>query len=141
MLRKQGSAVEALLSRQGSPRAEETLRTGDTLLQLAVGFFHLHQSLRGLVADSPAHREAIALFWLQLERALAEIDYQIIREQGVPFDARLHRAVLSRGSGAVKWIVDEVLEPGFMYGGAVRTPAKVILAPWATEQNRKEDCQ
>ncbi|MGD9947716.1 MAG: nucleotide exchange factor GrpE [Desulfobulbus sp.] len=141
MLRKQGAAMEELLSRRDAPQTTAITGKGDNLLQLAVAFFHLDQSLRSLLADSPAHREAVALFWLQLERGLDEIGFQMIREQSVPFDARLHRAVLSRGTGAVEWMVVEVLEPGFIYGETVRTPAKVILAPQAAGQKQIEECQ
>lgn len=141
MLRKQGAAVQELLNRGDAPPVPAITATGDNLLQLAVAFFHLDQSLRDLLADSPAHREAVALFWLQLEHGLREIGVQMIREQGVPFDARLHRAVLSRGTGTGEWVVAEVLEPGFLQKGAVRTPAKVVLVPTEAEQDQQEEHQ
>lgn len=141
MLRKQGAAVDEVLNRQEALQPKKSVGTGENLILVATAFFHLDQSLRDLLIDSPAHREAVALFWLQLDRGLNEIDVQMIREQGGVFDARLHRAVLSRGTGAGEWVVAEVLEPGFMHGGTVRAPAKVILAPQAAFQGQIEDCQ
>lgn len=141
MLRKQGAAVQELLNRGEAPPAPAATASGGDLLQLAVAFFHLDQSLHDLLADSPAHREAVALFWLQLEHGLNEIGVQMIREQGIPFDARLHRAVLSRGTGTGAWTVAEVLEPGFLQQGAVRTPAKVVLVPTKAEQDQQEEHQ
>ncbi len=142
MLRKQGGAVEELLRRQGqvpAPVAAGGGASGKGLLQLATAFFHLDQSLRDLVINSPAHREAITLFWVQLERELNERNVHIIREQGVAFDARQHRAVLSLETGAGEWVVAEVLEPGFLHGETVRTPAKVILRPKVADQHEQED--
>lgn len=139
MLRKQGQVLEDLHRRQGheSPPVQERTEAG--VIDLATAFFHLHQSLRERVADSPAHREAIALFWLQLDRSLHQINVRMIREEGAPFDARLHRAVLSRGTGTGAWVVAEVLEPGFVRGEAVSAPAKVILGDEITITNQLED--
>jgi len=134
MLRKQTQVLEDLHNRQGHESPAVKGRTEGGVIDLATAFFHLHQSLRERVAQSPAHREAIALFWLQLDRSLQEIDMRMIREEGAPFDARLHRAVLSRGEGSGEWVVVEVLEPGFIRGDVVSVPAKVILGHHAALQ-------
>lgn len=141
MLRKQGQVLEELHSRQGHESPAVKGRTTASLIELATAFFHLHQSLRERVAESPAHREAIALFWLQLDRSLQEIDVRMIREEGAPFDARLHRAVLSRGEGSGEWMVVEVLEPGFIHRDVVSVPAKVILGHHAAFQCTDEENQ
>ncbi|MDD2463946.1 MAG: nucleotide exchange factor GrpE [Desulfobulbus sp.] len=139
MLRKQAQVLEELHGRQGHESPAVKGRTKGSSIELATAFFHLHQSLRERVAESPAHREAIALFWLQLDRSLQEIDVRMIREEGAPFDARLHRAVLSRGEGSGEWVVVEVLEPGFIRGDMVSVPAKVILGHHAALQCADEE--
>lgn len=135
MLRKQAMALEHLLARgEQAPVLGQDNKARDSLMRLATAFFHLDQSLRDRIADSPAHREAVALFWLQLERVLEEADLQMIRERGIPFDARLHRAVLVRETGQGELVVAEILEPGFVEGGRVRVSAKVILGPDAVDR-------
>jgi hypothetical protein len=139
LLRKQRQMLEELHERQWHHPLPEQMRTESGLIDLASAFFHLHQSLRERVADSPPHREALALFWLQLDSSLRQVDVHMIREEGAPFDARLHRAVLSRDAGSGNWVVAEVLEPGFIRGDVVATPAKVILAHTITDQDDKEE--
>ncbi len=132
LLGKQSLADEELRDRPETPR----LRTGNAaegLMQLAAAFFHLDLSLRDQTINSPPRREAVSLFWLQLEQLLNQADVQIIREQGVPFDARLHRVMAALEPGARRSVVTEILEPGFIEGGKVRKPAKVIVGSAALE--------
>lgn len=130
ILRKQSLLGEELRARlKGPPGAPQTEDTGEGLMRLAAVFFHLDQSLRDQTLSSPQRREAVSLFWLQLEQLLEREDIQMIRERGVPFDPRLHRAVLAREPGAPKSVVTEVLEPGFIERGQVRKSAKVIIGP------------
>lgn len=139
-LRKQLLLIEELRARRDEPsEASPTDGAGEGLMQLAAAFFHLDQSLRDQMLISPQRREAVSLFWLQLEQLLDREDMQIIREQGVAFDARLHRAVLAREPGARKSVVVQVLEPGFIEHGKVRKPAKVILGPEDYEQETSEE--
>ncbi|WP_448873949.1 nucleotide exchange factor GrpE [Desulfobulbus propionicus] len=141
MVRKQGQVLEELHGLQARYSPSVKGGTDEGLITLATAFFHLHQSLVDRLADSPAHREAMALFWLQLDRGLHEIDVRMIREKGAPFDARLHRAVLSRGTGTGEWVVAEVLEPGYIRGETVSTPAKVILGHSVLHQLEDKDHQ
>lgn len=128
-LRKQTHLLEETRSRLYEPvsRTSSAEGTGAGLMRLASTFFHLEQSLQGQTIDSPQRREAVALFWLQIEQLLDREDILIIRELGGPFDPRLHRAVLARDPDAPNSSVVEVLEPGFIEHGQVRKPAKVIL--------------
>jgi molecular chaperone GrpE (heat shock protein) len=127
-LRKQTHLIEETRSRLYEPArtvSEEGIGAG--LMRLASTFFHLEQSLHGQTIESPQRREAVALFWLQIEQLLDREDIRIIRELGGPFDPRLHRAVLARDPDTPNSVVVEVLEPGFIEHGQVRKPAKVIL--------------
>ncbi|MBV5318033.1 MAG: nucleotide exchange factor GrpE [Desulfobulbaceae bacterium] len=140
ILRKQALVVEELRARSGeAAKPQRQDRAGEGLMQMASTFFHLDQSLRDQALSSPQRREAVFLFWLQLEQLLDREDIQMIREQGVPFDPRLHRAVLAHESGARQLVVTEVLEAGFIEGGKVRKPAKVILGPATNEQEIREE--
>lgn len=141
LLRKQSQMLETLHERQTAPGQASQNASTAGLPELATAFFHLHQSLRERLADSPAHLEAMALFWLHLDRSLHQIGMRMIRETGTPFDARLHRAVLSRGEGSGELMAVEVLEPGFMQGERVITPAKVILAHKSSCQSEDEENQ
>lgn len=140
VLRKQSLLIEELRGRlEEPPEASRTDGAGEGLMQMAAAFFHLDQSLQDQMRISPQRREAVSLFWLQLEQQLDREDMQIIREQGVAFDARLHRAVLAREPGVHKSVVVQVLEPGFIERGKVRKPAKVILGPEDYEQETLEE--
>jgi molecular chaperone GrpE (heat shock protein) len=127
--RKQTHLLEEMRSRlhEPVPRTSSEEGAGAGLMRLASTFFHLEQSLQGQTIDSPQRREAVALFWLQIEQLLDREDIRIIRELGGSFDPRLHRAVLARDPDAPNSAVVEVLEPGFIEHGQVRKPAKVIL--------------
>ena len=128
-LRKQTHLLEETRSRlhEPAPRTSSEEGAGAGLMRLASTFFHLEQSLQGQAIDSPQRREAVALFWLQIEQLLDREDIRIIRELGGPFAPRLHRAVLARDPDVPNSVVVEVLEPGFIEHGQVRKPAKVIL--------------
>ncbi len=140
ILRKQSLVIEALRTKLDT--FSHTSRSGgsnEELMQLASAFFHLGQSLGDQAIISPQRREAVSLFWLQLEQLLDQENIEIIREQGVLFDSRLHRAVLAHEPGAHKSVVVEVLEPGFIEHGKVRKAAKVILGPEKDEQKILEE--
>ena len=140
LLRKQSALLSEVLSRQN--QALDTLpKNGlnEELIRLASTFFHLEQSLSGQISGSPQHREAVSLFWLDLDRILDREDIRMIRERDVSFDPRLHRAVLAREPGAEKSVVVEILEPGFIEGGKVRRSAKVILGPEKQKQEIQEE--
>ena len=140
ILRKQSLVIEELRTKLDEPcEAPSTEDDGKSLRQMATAFFHLDHSLREQTRISPQRREAVSLFWLQLERLLDQEDMEMIREQGVPFDPRLHRAVLAHDPGACKSVVVEVLEPGFIARGKVRQPAKVILGPEEDAQETFEE--
>ena len=129
ILRKQTHLIEETRSRlfEPNPGTSTEKSAGAGLMRLASTFFHLEQSLQGQTIDSPQRREAVALFWLQVEQLLEREDIRIIRESGGHFDPRLHRAVLARDPDVPNSVVVEVLEPGFFEHGQVRKPAKVIL--------------
>ena len=127
-LRKQTHLMEETRSRLDEPaRSASGEGHGAGLMRLASTFFHLEQSLQGQTIDSPQRREAVALFWLQIEQLLGNEDIRIIRELGGDFDPRLHRAVLVRDPDPPNNVVVEILEPGFIIHGQVSKPAKVIL--------------
>lgn len=65
----------------------------------------------------------------------------MIRELGVSFDPRLHRAVAAPNPGNGESIVAEVLEPGFIEGGKIRQPAKVILGRQEHEREFQQQKQ
>ncbi|MBM9536005.1 nucleotide exchange factor GrpE [Desulfobulbus alkaliphilus] len=127
-LRKQTLLLEETRSKLPEPVPTASRESaGAGLMRLASTFFHLEQSLLVQTIDSAPRRQAVALFWLQIEQLLDTEDICIIRELEVDFDPRLHRAVLVRDPDAPNSVVVEVLEPGFIEHGQVRTPAKVIL--------------
>ena len=142
MLRKQAEAIEALrrrLDEVGADAGRQAADGGESLMRLAQAFFHLDRALRGgQTPCSDRQREAIDLSWLQLEQVLAEADIHVIREAGVSFDPRLHQATAVRESGAGADAVLEVMEPGFLVGGAVRRPARVIVGAVADKERQEE---
>ncbi len=140
MVRKQAVVVEGLqVKLDALPVAQRAADSSEELVRLASAFFHLDHSLQDQTAHTPQRREAVALFWLQLEQLLDKEHIQMIREPGVPFDPRLHQAVLTREPGARKNVVAEVLEPGIIQDGMVRRPATVILTPEANDQEIAEE--
>lgn len=140
ILRKQSLVIEELRTKLDTlPQTSQSEGSNEELMQLASAFFHLGQSLGEQAIISPQRREAVSLFWLQLEQLLDREDIEIIREQGVPFDSRLHRAVLAHEPEARRSVVVEVLEPGFIEHGKVRKAAKVILGPEENEQEISEE--
>lgn len=134
-LRKQTHLLEETRSSLREPaRVVSDEGTGVALMRLASSFFHLEQSLQGQNIDSPQRREAVVLFWLQIEQLLGKEDIRIIRELGGAFDPRLHRAIMAREPDAPNSMVVQVLEPGFIEHGQVRNPAKVILGRGEEQQ-------
>ncbi len=129
-LRKQSQAVDALRDRlDAAPEVRLNEQNGEDLMRLASAFFHLDHALLDVTACSPRRRQAVALVWLQLEHLLDRNGIRMIREPGAAFDPRLHRVVLTRTPEARDSVVTEMLEPGFIEGGTVRQPARVILGP------------
>ena len=130
-LRKQAEAIERLEQRLDAPpltNAPPDQR--ELLMRLAQAFHHLERAFRSRTEPlSPAIDEAIDLYWQHLDDCLERSGLSMIRETGVGFDARLHRAMASHGSGELAKVVGEVLEPGFLRDGAVHCPARVILGP------------
>lgn len=84
-------------------------------MQLAAAFFTSTCPCATRRDQSPPRRES-GFLWLQLEQLLNQADVQIIREQGVPDAARLHRVMAALEPGARRSVVTEILEPGFIEG-------------------------
>ncbi len=57
----------------------------------------------------------------------ASLGMEMILDEGVSFDPRLHEAVENRSPGSDSLDVLELVQPGYMLNGKVLRPARVIV--------------
>jgi len=126
LLRRQSVLIEEVR------RDQEALRPGrhqvnEPLLELCDAVFYLQHSFRNPGLMSRQHAHVLNMVFKKLEQFAGYMDLQIILEEGVPFDPRIHEAVVNRSPGSHSLDVLEVIQPGYLQDGKVLRPAKVVV--------------
>ncbi len=63
----------------------------------------------------------------KMERYAASLGLEIILEEGIAFDSRLHEAVANQSPGSEVLDVVELVQPGYLRGGKLIRPARVVV--------------
>ncbi|MCI4626570.1 MAG: nucleotide exchange factor GrpE, partial [Candidatus Magnetoovum sp. WYHC-5] len=96
-------------------------------LELSDNFFYLITSFKEQKDISYGLIEAIEIVWQKMEQVLLLMDIAIIRQEGLPFDPKIHESVDNISIQGDNLIVVKVLQPGFIYMGNIIRAAKVII--------------
>jgi molecular chaperone GrpE (heat shock protein) len=126
-LRKQGMAVDEVLETLREQAEEGPDEDLEPLIELAEAFFYLDRWLKGLDYLSTQRRQALDMVWSKLERLLLGAELRMVREAGVPFDARLHEAIGGQAGESGVPLVVRIVQPGFVQSGQVRRVAKAVV--------------
>jgi molecular chaperone GrpE len=83
----------------------------------------------GAAAEQDPLLEGVRLVRSELGAALARVGVESFSPAGEPFDPALHEAIVQQPvEGAERGTVAEVYQPGYLLGGNVIRPARVVVA-------------
>lgn len=106
---------------------EETLR--DLLLGLAPIFDNLRRAVGQKTDDAVVLKEGIELICGQIEEGLKGYGLEVIDAVGKPFDPNVHEAMMEVESEEHDpGTVVEELDRGYLFGGKVVRPARVVVS-------------
>ena len=126
LLRKQSVMIEEVRRAQESFSAGQK-RSNEPIFELCDSVFYMHRAFRGTGLVSGEHTRVFHMVLDKLRRFAASAGLDIIVDEGTPFDPRVHEAIDNRSPGAQSLIVLEVVSPGYLEGGNVLRPAKVVV--------------
>ncbi|MHC1727549.1 MAG: nucleotide exchange factor GrpE [Syntrophobacteraceae bacterium] len=127
LLRKQTIMVEELYrGQQAAATAGENRHTGH-LIELCDSIFYLYRAFQSPGIMSRQHAQVLNMVMKKMERLSASLGLEMILEEGVSFDSRLHEAVANRSPGSAPLEVIEMVQPGYLQGGQVIRPARVVV--------------
>ncbi len=126
LLRRQSVLIEEVRRDQEAFASREH-QINKPLLELCDAVFHLQHSFRNPGLMSRQHVHVLSMVFKKLEQFAGYMDLQIILEEGVPFDPRIHESVFNRNPGSHSLDVLEVIQPGYLQDGKVIRPAKVVV--------------
>lgn len=126
LLRKQGVALEEVRREQEAAAARERSNV-QPLLDLCDSVFYLQRAFRSPGLMSRQHAQVVATVLKRMDHFASSLGLEMIVDEGVSFDPRLHEVVLNRSPEAPRLEVLEVVQPGYVRGGVVLRPAKVVV--------------
>jgi molecular chaperone GrpE (heat shock protein) len=126
LLRKQSVLIEAVRREQEALATEEP-QSPEPLLELCDAVFYLHRAFQHPGLMSRQHAQVLNMVLKKMDRFAASLGLEMILEEGVPFDPRVHEAVANRTPGSHSLEVLELVQPGYLQDGKVVRPAKVIV--------------
>ncbi|GLI33851.1 nucleotide exchange factor GrpE [Desulforhabdus amnigena] len=127
LLRKQNIFLEKMREELLAQSEGQSRQQLQPLLSFAEAYFFLSQSLGQYEALSAQRREAVEMVWSRLDGLLAAVQVTMIRQEGVPFDGRLHEAIENTSPEYDQLKVLRVLQPGYLHEGKVIKTAKVVI--------------
>lgn len=117
-----------LFRKEVAERLEEKRVTDvEPFIEFAEAFFYHDRSLREIPDLSSNQHGALEIVWEKLEVLLDSVGIEVVREVDVHFDPRLHEAMEKLPEGTGSPVVKRILQPGFVHGGRVVKPAKVVI--------------
>lgn len=126
-LRRQTLLLESFKKETEQALAARNFNGLQPLWEFAESFFHLDSSFRETAGLSANQSQAMEMAWEKLEGMLAGMGLEVIRRAGAPFDPRLHEVVEKSPASGGDLVVSKILRPGFLCGGQVVRPARVVL--------------
>ena len=127
LLRKQAIMVEELCRGQQAAAAAGENRHTEHLIELCDSIFYLHRAFQNPGIMSRQHAQVLSMVLKKMEQLAASFGLEMILEEGAPFDSRLHEAVANRSPGSEFLEVLEMVQPGYLRGGQVIRPARVVV--------------
>ena len=88
--------------------------------------------------DAKTIHDGVDMVERKMWKALDAAGVTRIDQVGVPFDPHVHEAVTTQPADhpAKDHLVAAVLQPGYMMGGTLVRPARVVVLTWAGDQGR-----
>jgi molecular chaperone GrpE (heat shock protein) len=126
LLRKQSILIEEVRREQEAAAAGKRADV-KPLLDLCDSVFHLQRAFRSPGLMSRQHAQAVSMVSNRLGLFAASAGVEMIFEEGVPFDPRIHEALVNRSPDSPALEVLEVIQPGYVRDGTVLRPAKVVV--------------
>jgi len=126
-LRRQNLLLEGLKTEVAKAVLDQRRPQTEAFCAMADALFYHIQALGANQNLNSAHLETAEILWDRLDDALATLDLEMIRESGVPFDARIHEAVANQAFGGSDFIVTQVIQPGYRLGPQLLRSAKVVV--------------
>ncbi|MFZ2445096.1 MAG: nucleotide exchange factor GrpE [Syntrophobacteraceae bacterium] len=126
LLRKQSVLVEEVRREQEAATVVKN-RTANSAMELCDSIFYLHRTFRHPGFMSRQHAQVLNMVMKKAEHFAASLGMEIIMDEGVSFDPRLHEAVENRSPGSDSLDVLELVQPGYQQNGKIIRPARVIV--------------
>jgi molecular chaperone GrpE (heat shock protein) len=126
LLRKQSVLMEEVRRGQEALMAKKR-RSPEPLLDLCDSIFYLHRAFQNPGLMSRQHAQVLNMVLNKAHRFAASLGLEMILEEGIPFDPRVHEAVANRSPGSNLLEIIELVQPGYLQDGKVLRPAKVIV--------------
>ncbi len=127
LLRKQSVLMEEVRREQEAAAAAKSGRSIDSLTELCDSVFYLQRAFRHPGFMSREHAQVLGMVMKRLELFAASLGIEIILDEGIIFDPKMHEAVENRSPGSNALQVTEVVQPGYIQNGKVIRPARVIV--------------
>lgn len=126
VLRKQAALLEEVHRQQAALAARES-QNPEPILDLCDAVFYLHRAFQSPGLMSRQHAQVLNMALAKVLRFAASLGFEMILEEGTPFDPRVHEAVLNRTPGSQSTEVLEVVQPGYVRNGKVLQAARVVV--------------
>jgi len=97
------------------------------LLDLCDSVFYLQRAFRSPGLMSRQHAQVVSTVLKKMDHFASSLGLEMIVDEGVSFDSRMHEVVLNRSPEAAVLEVLEVVQPGYIREGVVLRPAKVVV--------------
>jgi molecular chaperone GrpE (heat shock protein) len=118
--------LEEVRREQESAAARERSNV-QPLLDLCDSIFYLQRAFRSPGLMSRQHAQVVGTVLKKMDHFASSLGLEMIVDEGVSFDPRMHEVVLNRSPETPMLEVLEVVQPGYVRGGVVLRPAKVVV--------------
>lgn len=126
LLRKQSVLLEEVRREQEAAAARDRSDV-QPLLDLCDSVFYLQRAFRSPGLMSRQHAQVVSTVLKKMDHFASSLGLEMIVDEGVSFDPRRHEVVLNRSTDAPMLEVLEVVQPGYIRGGVVLRPARVVV--------------
>lgn len=127
ILRKQGILIEAFKTDVISRIDNKEVKELQPYVEIGDNFFHLINSFKDRDELSTGQSEAVEIVWQKIETLLLTVGIEMIRQEGLCFDPKMHEAVESISQHCGNPVALKIFQAGFMWKGNVIRPAKVRI--------------
>lgn len=126
LLRKQSVIIEEVRREQKAAASKDRSNV-DPFLDLCDSIFYLQRAFRSPGLMSRQHGQVVNTVLKKMDQFAMSSGVEMIHDEGVSFDPRIHEVVVNRSPDAPVLEVLEVVQPGYLRDGMVLRPAKVVV--------------